>query len=395
MMSVNDNSVVVVGIARTPMGAMQGVFKDYDVTKLGAAAIKGALNDAGVDGKLVSEVFMGCVLPAGVGQAPARQAALEAGLSKTVPCTTVNKVCGSGMKSVLLGMQSLMCGYSDVVVAGGMENMSKAPYLMPQARSGYRLGHGELYDHMFFDGLQDAYSSSLMGCFAEATAERYRFSRERQDEFAINSVHKAREAQSDGRFKREIYPIEFSTRSGSVLIDKDEPVEKAKPKKVSNLKPAFKQNGTVTAANSSSIADGAAVLVLMRKKDALEQSRTILAEIGGVSEYAHEPEWFTTAPVNAIRSVLSKTSKNVLDVGLFEINEAFSVVTLAAMEELNIDPAIVNIKGGACALGHPLGASGARILVTLIAAMEEKTVDTGVASLCIGGGEAIAMLLQR
>ena len=407
-MSKSDETIVIVGIARTPMGAMQGVFKDTSVVDLGAAAIKGALHDAKLRSDEVSEVVMGCVLPAGVGQAPARQASLAAGVPIHVPTTTVNKVCGSGMKAVFMAAQSLLSGHTQVVVAGGMENMSRAPYLLPQARSGYRLGHGELLDHMFLDGLQDAKSAALMGTFAENTAERYEFDRKSQDEFALQSLAKAKLAEAENRFTREITPMTLSTKKGDKTILCDESLANAKPEKISSLRPAFKKGGTVTAANSSSIADGAAALVLMRKSDALAKQANILAEIKGFSEHAQEPEWFTTAPVQAIKNLELVSSISLDTIDLFEINEAFAVVTMAAIKELNLPAEKVNVNGGACALGHPLGASGARVLVTLVAAMEnlgknqrdknagadQKTV-TGVASLCIGGGEAVAIALSH
>ena len=392
---MSNDTVVIVGIARTPMGAMQGVFNDVSATTLGAFAIQGALADAKLSPSDVSEVFMGCVLQAGLGQAPARQASLEAGIPQGVPTTTINKVCGSGMKAILLASQSLLCGYSDVVVAGGMENMSRAPYLLPQARSGYRLGHGELNDHMFFDGLQDASSSTLMGHFAEATAKKYELTRKDQDDFALRSLSRAALATSEGWFDREVNPVTITTRKGEVVVKEDESLTNAKPEKIPHLRPAFVKSGTVTAANSSSIADGAAALVLMKKSLALSQGVNILAELSGTSEHAHEPEWFTTAPVQAIQKVSQRSNIALSDVDLFEINEAFSVVALAAIKDLTLDIEKVNVVGGACALGHPLGASGARIMVTLIAAMERLDKKRGIASLCIGGGEAIAMAVSR
>lgn len=411
-MSKVGETVVIVGIARTPMGAMQGIFKDVPVVDLGAAAIKGALKDANIMEDDVSEVIMGCVLPAGVGQAPARQASLAAGVPMNVPTTTVNKVCGSGMKAVFMAAQTLLCGHSNIVVAGGMENMSRAPYLLPQARSGYRLGHGELQDHMFLDGLQDAKSAALMGTFAENTAERYTFSRKAQDDFALGSLSKAQNAEDEGRFSREVSPVIIRTKKETKTILCDESLANAKPEKIPSLRPAFKKDGTVTAANSSSIADGAAALVLMRKSDALAKNINVLAEIVCFSEHAQEPEWFTTAPVQAMKNLESDNLVSLDTVDLFEINEAFSVVTMAAMKDLSLPPEKVNVNGGACALGHPLGASGARVLVTLVAALEnlgkKQKEDggahatnagqeelTGVASLCIGGGEAVAIAVRH
>lgn len=386
-----SDPIVIVGIARTAMGGMQGMFSDVSAPQLGAQAIKGALEDAGVAAEDVSEVFMGCVLPAGTGQAPARQAALGAGLPKGVPTTTVNKVCGSGMKTVMMGCQALLAGEAEVVVAGGMESMTNAPYLLTKARGGYRLGHGQVMDHMFLDGLQDAYEGELMGNFAEATASKYSFTREAQDAFAIESLARANKAIEDGKFKREITPFTLKTRKGETVIDTDEQPGNARPDKIPSLRPAFSKDGTVTAANSSSISDGAAALVLMKQSTAQEKGLTPIAKITGYTQHAHEPEWFTTAPVGAVKNLLEKANWSAAEVDLYEINEAFAVVSMAAMHDLELDHAKVNIHGGACALGHPLGASGARVLVTLIAALETEKKKTGVAALCIGGGEAVAM----
>lgn len=389
-----NDPIVVVGIARTAMGGMSGVFTEVSATKLGGDAIRGALEDAGVAAADVSEVIMGCVLPAGLGQAPARQAALAAGLPQQTPTTTINKVCGSGMKAVMMGADALAVGQAEIVVAGGMESMTNAPYMLTKARAGYRLGHGELLDHMFLDGLQNAYDGQLMGNFAEATAEKYQFTREQQDEFAIASLNKANSAIASGHFKREIVPVTVKTRKGETVVDMDEQPGNAKPDKIPSLKPAFKKDGTVTAANSSSISDGAAALVLMRQSTAQKRGLKPLAVIKGQTQYAQAPEWFTTAPVGAMKKLLEKANWSVNDVDLFEINEAFAVVTMAAVRDLDIPAEKVNVHGGACALGHPLGASGARILVTLIAALQTYGKKRGVASLCIGGGEATAVAVE-
>lgn len=389
-----NDPIVVVGIARTAMGGMSGVFTEVSATKLGGEAIRGALEDAGVAATDVSEVIMGCVLPAGLGQAPARQAALAAGLPQNTPTTTVNKVCGSGMKAVMMGADALAVGQAEIVVAGGMESMTNAPYMLTKARAGYRLGHGELLDHMFLDGLQNAYDGQLMGNFAEATAEKYQFSREQQDEFAIASLNKANAAIAAGHFKREIVPVTVKSRKGDTVVAVDEQPGNARPDKIPSLKPAFKKDGTVTAANSSSISDGAAALVLMRQSTAQKRGLKPLAVIKGQTQYAQAPEWFTTAPVGAMKKLLEQANWAVNDVDLFEINEAFAVVTMAAVRDLDIPAEKVNVHGGACALGHPLGASGARILVTLIAALQTYGKKRGVASLCIGGGEATAVAVE-
>ncbi|MBB3169121.1 acetyl-CoA C-acyltransferase [Simiduia aestuariiviva] len=390
-----SDPIVIVGIARTPMGGMQGALSGMTAPELGAEAIKGALADAKVNASLVDEVLMGCVLPAGVGQAPARQAALKAGLATAVPCTTVNKVCGSGMKTVMMGADSLAAGNVDVVVAGGMESMSNAPYLLAKARAGYRLGHGELLDHMFLDGLQDAYEGGLMGNFAEVCASKYSFTREQQDAYALESLARAKRAIEEQRFTREISPVTFATRKGEQTVAVDEQPGNARPDKIPQLKPAFKKDGTVTAANASSISDGAAALVLMRQSTAEAQGLKPLAAIRGATQHAHEPEWFTTAPVTAMKKLLEQVSWSAADVDLWEVNEAFAVVAMAAMAELELDHSKVNVNGGACALGHPLGASGARIIVTLLAALEHRGARKGVASLCIGGGEATAIAIER
>lgn len=389
-----NDPIVIVGIARTPMGAMSGALSDVSAPALGAEAIRGALADAKVDPADVSEVLMGCVLPAGVGQAPARQAALAAGVPQSTPCTTVNKVCGSGMKTVMMAADTLELGRGEIVVAGGMESMSNAPYMLSKARSGYRLGHGELLDHMFFDGLQDAYQGQLMGVFAEATAEKYGFSREQQDAFAIESLRKANAAIESGGFEREVVPVTIKSRKGDVVVAVDEQPGNARPDKIPQLRPAFKKDGTVTAANASSISDGAAALVLMRQSTADARGLKPLAVIKGQTQHAQEPEWFTTAPVGAMKSLLEVSNWSIGDVDLFEINEAFAVVAMAAAKELGIPDEKLNLHGGACALGHPLGASGARILVSLIANLQQTGKKKGIASLCIGGGEATAMAVE-
>lgn len=388
-------SVVIVGMARTAMGGMQGALGGLPVTQLGAEAISGALADAGVDATDVDEVLMGCVLPAATGQAPARQAALAAGVSKNTPCTTVNKVCGSGMKTVMMAHDAILTGSADVVVAGGMESMTNAPYMMPQGRGGYRFGHGELLDHMLYDGLQDAYSGGPMGNFAEKTVDKYGFTREQQDEYAIESLARANSAIAEGKFKREIVPLTIKSRKGEQVVDTDEQPGNARPDRIPSLRPAFKKDGTVTAANASSISDGAAALVLMRRSEAEKRGLKVIATIKGHSQNAHEPEWFTTAPVGAMDKLMKRLDWTADSVDLFEINEAFAVVTMAAMKDLHLDHAKVNVHGGACALGHPLGASGARILVTLLGALETYDKKTGVASLCIGGGEATAIAVER
>ncbi|MBC6907317.1 acetyl-CoA C-acyltransferase [Saccharophagus sp. K07] len=389
-----NDPIVVVGIARTAMGGMSGVFSELSAPQLGGEAIKGAVADAGVAPADVNEVLMGCVLPAGLGQAPARQAAIAAGLPQNVPTTTVNKVCGSGMKAVMMGADALTVGNAEIVVAGGMESMTNAPYLLTKARSGYRLGHGELLDHMFLDGLQNAYDGNLMGTFAEATADKYQFTRQQQDDFAIASLNKANDAIAAGHFEREIVPVTVKSRKGETVVAVDEQPGNAKPEKIPSLKPAFKKDGTVTAANSSSISDGAAALVLMRQSTAQKRGLKPLAVIKAQTQFAQAPEWFTTAPVGAVKKLLELTNWSVKDVDLFEINEAFAVVTMAAMRDLEIPAEKVNVHGGACALGHPLGASGARILVTLIAALQTYGKKRGIAALCIGGGEATAVAVE-
>jgi acetyl-CoA C-acetyltransferase len=391
-----EDPVVIAGAARTPMGGFQGDLSSLSAPELGAAAIRAALAAAGVNGDTVEEVLMGCVLSAGVGQAPARQASLAAGLPEAVGCVTISKVCGSGMKATMLGHDIIKAGTADLVVAGGMESMSNTPYLLDKARAGYRLGHGKVTDHMFFDGLEDAYEKGrLMGTFAEDCAASYGFSRQAQDAWAIESLARARRAIEDGTFAREVVPVTVRGRKGDVVIDKDEQPLKATPDKIPTLKPAFRANGTVTAANSSSISDGGAALVLVRRSVAERRGLSVRAVIRGHATHAQKPALFTTAPVGAVRRVLDRLGWNASDVGLYEINEAFAVVTMAAIQDLGLAADMVNVHGGACALGHPIGASGARILVTLLAAMETYDVKRGVAALCIGGGEATAMAIER
>ncbi len=389
---MDTDSIVVVGAARTPMGGFQGELKDATAPQLGATAIAGALRDGGLAAEQVDEVLMGCVLPAGQGQAPARQASLAAGIRKATGCTTVNKMCGSGMKTAMLAYDSIVAGSNRVVVAGGMESMSNAPYLLGKARAGLRMGHAQLLDHMFVDGLEDAYDKGrLMGSYAEDCAQHYQFTRDAQDEFAVESLTRAQRAIDSGAFAAEVATVTITTRRGEQRVERDEQPHKAKFDKIPQLKPAFRESGTVTAANSSSISDGPAALVLMRESDAAQRAATPSARILGHSSYADEPGWFTTAPIHAIRRLLDKLNWQTDDVDLYEINEAFAVVTMAAMRDLNLPHDNVNVHGGACALGHPIGASGARIIVTLLNALRQRRAKRGVAALCIGGGEATAM----
>ena len=391
-----ENPIVIVGAARTPMGSFQGDLKEATAPELGSVAIREALSRAGVSGEDVGEVIFGNVLPAGLGQAPARQASLGAGMPQSAGCTTINKMCGSGMKATMLAHDLLIAGSADVMVAGGMENMTNAPYLLPKARGGMRLGHGQVIDHMFLDGLEDAYDKGrLMGTFAEETATHYQFTRDAQDSFAIESLTRAQKAQADGTFEAEIAPITLKTRKGEVTVSLDEQPRTANPDKIPTLKPAFAKDGTVTPANSSSISDGAAALVLMRRSEAQRRGLTPLAEIVSHATHAQAPAWFTTAPVEAIRKCLDKAGWSKDAVDLYEVNEAFAVVAMAAMHDLDLPHDKVNIHGGACALGHPIGASGARILVTLLNALKKYDLQTGIASLCIGGGEATAMAVKR
>ena len=393
---MENSSVVVTGLARTPIGGFQGRLSPLTAPQLGSASIRAALEDSDVSGSDVDEVLMGCVLPAGIGQAPARQAALDAGIPKSVGCTTVNKMCGSGMKTVMLGYDSIVAGTNSVVVTGGLESMSNAPYILPKARGGYRMGHSQVLDHMFADGLEDAYQKgALMGEFAEDCAESYQFSREAQDEFAIESLTRAQKATQSGTFEREITPVQVSTRKETYEVTNDEQPEITNSEKIPFLRPAFRKNGSVTAANSSSISDGGATVVLMSEAEAQRRDKPIQARLVGHTTFAAEPNLFPTAPISAISKLLDKLNWSVDDIDLFEVNEAFAVVTMAAMHSLKIPHDRMNIHGGACALGHPVGASGARILVTLIAAMERYDLKRGVASLCIGGGEATAIGVVR
>ena len=390
-----NDPIVIVGAARTPMGGFQGDFASLAASDLGAVAIKAAVERAGIAPADVEEVIMGNVLSAGQGQAPARQASIKAGIPMSVGATTVNKMCGSAMKATMLAHDLIAAGTHRVMVAGGMESMSNAPYLMPKARSGYRMGHQTVYDHMFLDGLEDAYDKGrLMGTFAEECASKYEFSREAQDAFALASLTRAREAGENGGFDWEIAPVTVSGRKGDAVIARDEQPAKASPEKIPTLKPAFRKDGTVTAANSSSISDGAAALVLMPRSLAQQRGLVPLARIVAHATHAQEPGWFTTAPVGALRKLFEKTGWSTDQVDLFEVNDAFAVVTMAAMRELEIPHARMNVNGGACALGHPIGASGARILVTLIGALRKRGGRRGVAALCIGGGEATAMAIE-
>lgn len=390
-----SDPVVIAGLARTPMGGMQGALESVEAPSLGAVAIKKALERAKVSPEAVDETIMGCVLAAGLGQAPARQASIKAGIPSAVGCTTVNKMCGSGMKAVMFAHDAIKARSADIVVAGGMESMTNSPYLLPKVRDGMRLGHGKMLDHMFFDGLEDAFEKGrLMGVFAEDCARKYEFTREAQDKYAIESLSRARQAVADGSFSREIAGVTFESRKGSFEIETDEQPGRAKLDRITTLRPAFAKDGTVTAANSSSISDGAAALVLTSLTNAKAMGLDQRATIVGHSTHAQEPGWFTTAPVSAVRKLLERVGWSIDDVGLFEINEAFAVVAMAAMSDLEIPHSKLNVRGGACALGHPIGASGARILVTLLHAMEDLGHSRGVASLCIGGGEATAVAIE-
>ena len=392
---MNNDPIVIVSAARTPMGAFQGELKGFTAPELGAAAIRAAVERAKVKPEDVQEVLMGCVLPAGQGQAPARQASLGAGLPLAAGCTTVNKMCGSGMKAAMLAHDQLLAGSVEIIVAGGMESMTNAPYLLPKARAGLRMGHGQVIDHMFHDGLEDAYDKGrLMGSFAEDCAQKYQFSREAQDAFAIASLQRAQKANKEGWFAWETTPIAIKAGKDEKFIETDEQPFKANLEKIPTLKPAFRKDGTVTAANSSSISDGAAALVLMRRSTAQKRGLAPLATIMGHATHAQEPGWFTTAPVGAMKTLFARTGWSAGQVDLFEVNEAFAVVAMTAMQELGLPHEKVNVHGGACALGHPIGASGARILVTLIGALRKYGGKRGVASLCIGGGEATAMAIE-
>ena len=391
---MKSDPVVILSARRTPVGAFQGALTAVTAPQLGAAAIKAALADSGVKSSEIDEVIMGCVLSAGLGQAPARQAALGAGLPTSTPCTTVNKMCGSAMRAVMQGADQILAGSAQVVVAGGIESMSNAPYLLPKARAGYRMGHQEVLDHMFYDGLQSPWDGQLMGCFADNTSEKYAFTRQAQDVFAAVSVRRALAAINQGDFKAEIAPVTAKTRKGEVLVDKDETPFTLDIAKIPTLKPAFKKDGTVTAASSSGISDGAAAVVLMRESLAASKGLKPLARILGYASFAREPEWFTLAPVGAMQKLLAQLNWSPQDVDLYEINEAFAAVPMAAMKDLSLEHSKVNVNGGACALGHPIGATGARILTTLLYALKARGKKRGIASLCIGGGEATAIAVE-
>ena len=391
---MSGTEVVIVSAKRTPIGAFLGALAPLTAVQLGSAAIKAAVEAAGIGAADPQEVIMGCVLPAGLGQAPARQAALAAGIPLAVPATTVNKMCGSGLKSVMLAAEQIRAGSATIVVAGGLESMSNAPYLLPKARSGYRMGHGEVIDHMLRDGLQSPFDGQSMGCFADATAARYHFTRAEQDAFAAESVRRAMQALQAGEFDVEVTPLSVKGRRGETVVARDETPGTCDLAKIPSMKPAFNKDGTVTAASSSSISDGAAALVVMSAEEASRRGLKPLARILAYASHAQEPEWFTTAPVGAIRKVLGALGWKPHDADLYEINEAFAVVTMAAMRDIDIDHARVNVNGGACALGHPIGATGARILTTLVHALKRRRGRRGIASLCIGGGEAVALAVE-
>ena len=387
--------VFITAATRTAMGGFQGALSPLAAPEIGGAAIAAALARQQVDNELIDDVIMGCVLPAGLGQAPARQASFAGGLSDSVPCTTVNKMCGSGLKAVMLGYDQIKSGGADMIIAGGMESMSNAPYLAAKARGGARLGHQGLSDHMFLDGLEDAYDKGkLMGSFAEDCAEYYQFSREAQDEYALQSLYRAQDAQQNGKFTAEICPVTVTTRKGSHVVDMDEQPQLASPEKIPHLKPAFRDGGTVTAANSSSISDGAAALGLASGQAVNRHGLQVRARICGHAGFAHAPGWFTTAPVHAARKLVNKLGWQTSDVDIWEVNEAFAVVAMAFIRELELDPERVNIHGGACALGHPIGASGARILVSLLNALDQTCGKKGIAAICLGGGEGIAVAVE-
>lgn len=392
---MQKDPVVIVSIARTPIGNLLGELKDFSAHQLGSHVIKAVVDRAGLKPDDIHEVIMGCVLPAGQGQAPARQAAIHAGIPNTTPCTTVNKVCGSAMKAIMFAHDMLLIGSSDIMVAGGMESMTNAPYLLLKARQGYRFGRSEIYDHMTLDGLEDAYEKGRpMGYFAEQTAQQYNFSRKQQDDFSIASFERAQQATRDQAFATEIVPLVQKTKQGEQLIDKDEHPFSVNPEKIPNLPAAFVKDGTVTAGNSSSIADGAAALVLMRLSTAQQHGIKPLAQIVAHAASAKSPSEFTTAPVDATRKLMEKINWTVKDVDLFEVNEAFAIVAMAVMHDLQIPHEKINVNGGACALGHPIGATGARLLVTLLAALQQRNLKRGIASLCIGGGEATAIAIE-
>ena len=387
--------VVIAGASRTPMGGFQGVFDGVEAPVLGGAAIKAAIEGAGATPEMIQEVLMGCVLPAGLGQAPARQAGFAAGLGEEVPATMLNKMCGSGMRTAMMAFDQIALGGTDVMVAGGMESMTNAPYLLPKMRGGARIGHQNVQDSMFLDGLEDAYDKGrLMGTFAEDCAEKFQFTREDQDEFALKSLSNALDAEKSGAFDGEITPVTLTTRRGETVVATDEQPAKARPEKIPQLRPAFKKDGTVTAANASSISDGAAALVMASAEAAAEKGLKVRARILGHESHAQAPGWFTTAPVPAVQKLLAKIGWSVSDVDLWEVNEAFAVVPMALMHELGVSRDIVNVNGGACALGHPIGASGTRIIVTLLNALEKRGLKRGVAAICIGGGEGTAIAIE-
>ncbi len=388
-----SNKVVIVGAKRTPIGSFQGQFSTVPADELGAAAIRGAVEQAGLKPEDVDDVLMGCVLPAGIGQAPARMAARKAGIPTSAGAVTINKACGSAMKTMQIGHDQILAGSSNIVVAGGMENMTLTPYLLPKARGGYRMGHGEVFDHMFIDGLQNPDDKLMMGVFGERCAEKFDFTREQQDTFSITSIERALKAM-ESQFKDEITPVTVKSRRGESVISEDQEPPSCDVERIPTLRAAFKKDGTVTAASSSKISDGAAATVLMSAQRAADMGLTPLATIIAHSTFSQDPEWFTTAPIGAIKLVLDKADWNLDDVDLFEVNEAFAAVTMAAMSELNIDHAKMNVNGGACALGHPVGASGARIVVTLINALQQRGLKKGIAALCIGGGEATAIAIE-
>jgi acetyl-CoA C-acetyltransferase len=391
---MDTESIVIVAAKRTPMGAFQGALKGFTSPQLGAKAIKASLDQTSLSPQDIDEVYMGCVLQAGTGQAPARQATILSGIPSSVPASTINKVCGSGMKALMLAYSSLALKQTNIVVAGGMESMSNAPYLLSKAREGYRLGHDKIYDHMILDGLQDAYQGLSMGVYADKTAEKYGFSKEDQDAFAIESGTRTLKATKENLFAQEITPIEIKNKKETILLAQDEPLNRLDFEKLKTLRPAFSENGTVTAGNSSPISDGAAALVLMRREDALKKGLKPLAQIKTIATHAQEPEWYTTAPVGVIGKILKTCNWQASDVDLYEINEAFAIVTMAAMKDLKLDHKTVNVHGGACALGHPIGASGARIIITLLYALRQRNLKRGIAALCIGGGEATGVAIE-
>jgi acetyl-CoA C-acetyltransferase len=391
---MSSDPIVILSARRTPVGAFQGVFAGVTGPQLGSVAVKAALADSGVPAGEVDEIIMGCVLSAGVGQAPARQAALGAGIPPGVPATTVNKMCGSAMRAIMLASDQILAGSARVIVAGGLESMTNAPYLLPKARAGYRMGHQEVLDHMIFDGLQSPWDGQLMGCFAEATSSRYELTRQAQDDYARESARRAQAAVAGGYFSDEIAPVTTKTRKGEAIVDKDETPGSIDVAKIPTLRPAFKKDGTVTAASSASISDGAAAVVLTRESFAAASGFKPMARIRGYTSFAREPEWFTVAPVGAVQKLLSRLEWRSSDVDLYEVNEAFAVVAMVAIKELGLDHAQVNVNGGACALGHPIGATGARILTTLLHALKVRGKKRGIASLCIGGGEATAIAVE-